>query len=180
MRTTCGSRSSLACCRRCSLGDLLPAPAIALDAAARESLVPAASLRAHRPRHRCGHDGQRKRVAHMPTATTAEEDSSSKMVQNYPHDFTKRLFIITWWLRGHIIKEHLKLLRSQQDDLNAKLGKAKAELLDLEKHLATGASRITLSDHVISTARLFGDMQIIIKDMEATLAHLTQPRSDVE
>jgi hypothetical protein len=26
----------------------------------------------------------------MPTATTAEEDSSSKMVQNYPHDFTKR------------------------------------------------------------------------------------------
>jgi hypothetical protein len=27
----------------------------------------------------------------MPTATTAEEDSSSKMVQNYPHDFTKRL-----------------------------------------------------------------------------------------
>src|SRR6476660_2803757 len=90
MRTTCGSRSSLACCRRCSLGDLLPAPAIALDAAARESLVPAASLRAHRPRHRCGHDGQRKRVAHMPTATTAEEDSSSNMVQNYPHDFTER------------------------------------------------------------------------------------------
>src|SRR6476619_1148286 len=90
MRTTCGSRSSLACCRRCSIGDLLPAPAIALDAAARESLVPAASLRAHRPRHRCGHDGQRKRVAHMPTATTAEEDSSSKMVQNYPHDFTER------------------------------------------------------------------------------------------
>jgi hypothetical protein len=28
----------------------------------------------------------------MPTATTAKEDSSSKMVQNYPHDFTKRLF----------------------------------------------------------------------------------------
>src|SRR6185369_4447960 len=95
MRTTCGSRSSLACCRRCSLGDLLPAPAIALDAAARESLVPAASLRAHRPRHRCGHDGQRKRVAHMPTATTAEEDSSSKMVQNYPHDFTERHFLLT-------------------------------------------------------------------------------------
>src|SRR5262245_55896417 len=42
------------------------------------------------PRHRCGHDGQRKRVAHMPTATAAKEDSSSKMVQNHPHDFTKR------------------------------------------------------------------------------------------
>jgi len=89
------------------------------------------------------------------------------------------IFIITWWLRGHIIKEHLKLLRSQQDDLNAKLDKAKAELLNLEKHLAAGAGRITLSDHVISTATLFGDMQIIIKDMEATLAHLNQPRSDV-
>jgi len=89
------------------------------------------------------------------------------------------IFIITWWLRGHIIKEHLKLLRSQQDDLNAKLGKAKAELLNLEKHLAAGAGRITLSDHVISTATLFGDMQIIINDMEATLAHLNQPRSDV-
>ena len=73
----------------------------------------------------------------------------------------------------------MKLLRSQQDDLNAKLGKAKAELLDLEKHLATRASRTTLSDHVISTATLFGDMQIIINDMEATLAHLNQPRSDV-
>jgi len=89
------------------------------------------------------------------------------------------IFIITWWLRGHIIKEHLKLLRSQQDDLNAKLDKAKVELFDLEKHLAAGASRITLSDHVISTATLFGDMQIIINDMEATLAHLNQPRSDV-
>jgi len=26
----------------------------------------------------------------MPTATTAEEDSRSKMVLNHPHDFTKR------------------------------------------------------------------------------------------
>jgi hypothetical protein len=26
----------------------------------------------------------------MRTATTAKEDSSSKMVQNYPHEFTKR------------------------------------------------------------------------------------------
>ena len=48
-----------------------------------------------------------------------------------------------------------------------------------QKHLAAGASRITLSDHVISTATLFGDIQIIIDDMEATLAHLNQPRSDV-
>jgi hypothetical protein len=67
----------------------IPALAIALDAA-RAGPVTAASLRTHRPRHRCGHDGQRKRVAHMPTATAAKEDSSSKMVQNYPHDFTKR------------------------------------------------------------------------------------------
>ena len=41
-------------------------------------------------RHRCGHDGQRKRVAHMSTATTTREDSLSKMAQNHPHDFTKR------------------------------------------------------------------------------------------
>jgi opacity protein-like surface antigen len=34
--------------------------------------------------HRCGHDGQRKRVAHMPTATTAKEDSSSKLVKDHP------------------------------------------------------------------------------------------------
>jgi hypothetical protein len=40
---------------------------------------------------RCGHDGQRKRVAHMRTATTATQDSRSKMGQNHPHDFTKRL-----------------------------------------------------------------------------------------
>jgi hypothetical protein len=41
-------------------------------------------------RHRCGHDGQRKRVAHTPTATTTE-DSLSKLIQNHPHDFTKSL-----------------------------------------------------------------------------------------
>ena len=43
-------------------------------------------------KHRCGHDGQRKRVAHMPTATTTTEDSRSKLVQNHPHDFTKEHF----------------------------------------------------------------------------------------
>src|SRR5260370_9141783 len=46
-------------------------------------------------RHRCGHDGQRKRVAHMPTATTTKEDSRSKLVQNHPHDSTKKPFSIT-------------------------------------------------------------------------------------
>jgi hypothetical protein len=39
---------------------------------------------------RCGHDGQRKRVAHMPTATTTKEDSRSNLVQNHPHDFTMK------------------------------------------------------------------------------------------
>src|SRR3979490_1715085 len=43
-------------------------------------------------RQRCGNDGQRKRVAHMPTATTTKEDSRSKLVQNHPHDFTKKQF----------------------------------------------------------------------------------------
>ena len=37
-----------------------------------------------------GHDGQRKRVAHMPTATTTKEDSSSKVVQNHPLICLKR------------------------------------------------------------------------------------------
>jgi hypothetical protein len=31
-------------------------------------------------RRRCGHDGQRKRVAHMPTATTTAKESS--MIQD--------------------------------------------------------------------------------------------------
>ena len=31
-----------------------------------------------------------KGVAHMPTATTITEDSCSKLVQNHPHDFTKK------------------------------------------------------------------------------------------
>src|SRR4030081_2639529 len=42
-------------------------------------------------RQRCGNDGQRKRVAHMPTARTTKEDSRSKLVQDHPHDFTKKL-----------------------------------------------------------------------------------------
>jgi hypothetical protein len=28
----------------------------------------------------------------MPTATTTTEDSRSKLIQNYPHDFTKRAY----------------------------------------------------------------------------------------
>jgi hypothetical protein len=40
--------------------------------------------------NRCGHDGQRKRVAHMPTATTTTEDSRSKLVKNRPLDFTMK------------------------------------------------------------------------------------------
>src|SRR4030088_2296374 len=49
-------------------------------------------------RQRCGNDGQRKRVAHMPTATTTKEDSRSKLVQNHPHDFTKKQK--TYWTRS--------------------------------------------------------------------------------
>ena len=45
-------------------------------------------IRAAGIQHRCGHAGQRKRVAHMPTATTTE-DSHSKLIQNHPHEFTK-------------------------------------------------------------------------------------------
>src|SRR5207247_680625 len=57
---------------------LLSAPAQGKDS----SPIHGSSTR--RGRHRCGHDGQRKRVAHMPTATTTTEDSRSKLVQNHP------------------------------------------------------------------------------------------------
>jgi len=43
--------------------------------------------------NRCGHDGQRKRVAHMPTATTTTEDSRSKLVQNHPLVCLKNVFL---------------------------------------------------------------------------------------
>jgi hypothetical protein len=33
----------------------------------------------------------------MPTATTATQDSRSKMGQNHPHDFTKRLDFYSRW-----------------------------------------------------------------------------------
>src|SRR5262245_4082729 len=79
------------------------------------------------------------------------------------------IFAFSWWLRGHILDEHLKFLQSQRHDLNAKLSQAKAKLLDLEKQLAAGASRIMLSDHVIATATLLADMQKIINNMEGTL-----------
>src|SRR5215468_6817446 len=40
--------------------------------------------------------GQRKRVAHMPTATTTKDDSSSKMVQNRPLVCLKRHYSKRW------------------------------------------------------------------------------------
>src|SRR5207245_5053387 len=48
-----------------------------------------------RGRHRCGHDGQRKCVAHMPTAATTTEDSRSKFGRKLPtrlHDEAKNLY----------------------------------------------------------------------------------------
>ena len=58
--------------------------------------------------HRCGHDGQRKRVAHMPTATPTTEDSHSKLIQNHPHDFTKPFSIRLFWsLQGRLTSEGL-------------------------------------------------------------------------
>jgi hypothetical protein len=60
----------------------------------------------------------------------------------------------TWWLRNHIIKERLELLRSQRDDLNAKLAEGNAKLLELEKQIAAEANRTALTADVISTAKL--------------------------
>ena len=76
-----------------------------------------------------------------------------------------------WWLRGHIIKKRLELLRSQWDDLDAKLGEGRAKLLELEKQIAVGASRTALSADVISITKFFGGMQIAIDRMRDTLAN---------
>src|SRR6266545_3371908 len=49
-----------------------------------------------RGRHRCGHDGQRKCVAHMPTAATTTEDSRSKFGRKLPtrlHDEARKLVV---------------------------------------------------------------------------------------
>src|SRR6266481_8523271 len=68
---------------------LLSAPAQGKDS----SPIHGSSTR--RGRHRCGHDGQRKCVAHMPTAATTTEDSRSKFGRKLPtrlHD--EALFLI--------------------------------------------------------------------------------------
>jgi hypothetical protein len=61
-------------------------------------------------RQRYGHDGQRKRVAHMPTATTTKEDSRSKLVQNHPHDFTKK--------QKRIVKNRKSKLQRQKSPMS--------------------------------------------------------------
>jgi hypothetical protein len=71
--------------------------------------------------------------------------------------------------RSHKIKERLELLRSQRDELNAKLTEGKAKLLELEKQIAVGASSIALSAEVVAAATLLRDMQIIIDNMGGTL-----------
>src|ERR1700722_16904591 len=88
-RIICGSRSSPACCRPCSgPWPLHQRSLLALAQGKALSPMQGSSLRHRRPR--CGHDGQRKRVAHMPTAATTTEDSRSKLAQNHPHDFTMK------------------------------------------------------------------------------------------
>src|SRR4030081_1580187 len=59
-------------------------------------------------RQRCGNDGQRKRVAHMPTATTTKEDSRSKLVQNHPHDFTKKPFFCQKILQRRVVEHGVR------------------------------------------------------------------------
>src|SRR5262245_56732386 len=84
-KAICGSKSSPACCRPCSrIGHLYHQFVICPVDRHGPSQICAAGIQ-----HRCGHDGQRKRVAHMPTATATTEDSRSKLIQNHPHDFTK-------------------------------------------------------------------------------------------
>src|SRR2546429_2582857 len=76
---------------------LLSAPAQGKDS----SPIHGSSTR--RGRHRCGHDGQRKCVAHMPTAATTTEDSRSKFGRKLPtrlHD--EAIYILIQYVRAEI------------------------------------------------------------------------------
>src|ERR1019366_10566884 len=82
-----GSKSSPACCRPCNRFQA-SGPSFVMrpvGGATASSKLNGTSIQI-----RCGHDGQRKRVAHMPTATTTTEDSRSNLVHNHPHDFTMK------------------------------------------------------------------------------------------
>ena len=84
MKNTCGSKFSPVCCRPCNRlraygQSFVMPPRQPVGGAAASSKINHACIQ-----NRCGHDGQRKRVAHMPTATTPTEDSRSKLVQNHP------------------------------------------------------------------------------------------------
>src|SRR5437660_3461255 len=76
---------------------LLSAPAQGKDS----SPIHGSSTR--RGRHRCGHDGQRKCVAHMPTAAATTEDSRSKFGRKLPtrlHDEAKMMI----WLQNAALR----------------------------------------------------------------------------
>jgi hypothetical protein len=78
MKSICGSKSRPACCRpysRVSRSPELRSSLYPDNRRAKQSL--ADQFHGASARHRCGHDGQRKGVAHMPTATTTA-DSWSK------------------------------------------------------------------------------------------------------
>src|SRR5207247_5484614 len=70
---------------------LLSAPAQGKDS----SPIHGSSTR--RGRHRCGHDGQRKCVAHMPTAATTTEDSRSKFGRKLPTRLHDEAINISWY-----------------------------------------------------------------------------------
>src|SRR4051812_16663066 len=78
------ARSKVSCTRSSArstlpLSDIANARKLGTAASMAPSQIHGASSR-----QRCGHDGQRKRVAHMPAATTTKEESRSKLVQNHP------------------------------------------------------------------------------------------------
>src|SRR6266487_2321455 len=75
--------------------------------------------------------------------------------------------------RSH--ERRLEAIRSQRDELNAKLAEGKARLLELEKRIAAGGSGTALSSDVVSIAALLRDIQLIIDSMGGIL----DPRSKV-
>ena len=82
----------------------------------------------------------------------------------------------TWWLRGHIGKEHLatkealvELARSQRDDLNDKLTEARAKLAELPAQIATSAPPSHMLATVVTAEKLFEGAQLISDKIGYTL-----------
>ena len=84
-------------------------------------------------------------------------------------------FWFAWWLRSHIVKERLELLRSQRDDLDKKLKAADSSLATLRTQISNKGGDTELLTATYSARAIFGDMQIISDNMRVTLTPTSGP-----